>query len=61
VLEQIGSVADQLLASKGLVIVEHDKRKLLPDSINALNRMRILKQGDSVLSFYEGSQASRLQ
>jgi 16S rRNA (guanine966-N2)-methyltransferase len=58
VLETIG-VGD-LLEDDGLLVVEHDKRKELPDSVGSLNRFRVLKQGDSALSFYDiGSRASR--
>lgn len=38
----------------GLVIVEHFYKNVLPEAIGALRRTRILKQGDSSLSFYEG-------
>ena len=59
-LELVGSRAEDLLNADGLLIVEHDKRKLLPERIGSLQRTRILKQGDSALSFYElGSRASR--
>lgn len=51
--ELIGSHAESLLNADGLLIVEHDKRKVLPDRIGSLQRTRILKQGDSALSFYE--------
>ena len=53
VLERFGSQSGELLVEDGLVIVEHDKRKVLPEQIGALKRNRILKQGDSVLSFYQ--------
>ena len=52
VLESFARPADGILANEGWLIVEHDKRKSLPDSVGALNRLRILKQGDSALSFY---------
>jgi 16S rRNA (guanine(966)-N(2))-methyltransferase RsmD len=55
VLERIGSNPEKLLADDGLVIVEHDKRKLLPDQIGRLQQDRVLKQGDSALSFYKQS------
>lgn len=38
----------------GLLIVEHHHKKILPETIGSLVRTRILKQGDSSLSFYEG-------
>jgi 16S rRNA (guanine(966)-N(2))-methyltransferase RsmD len=55
VLERIGSHGEKLLTGDGLVIVEHDKRKLLPEIVGSLRQTRNLKQGDSVLSFYEVS------
>ncbi len=45
----------ELLGSyQGLLIVEHHHKKSLPDTAGRLVRTRILKQGDSSLSFYEG-------
>jgi len=48
----------QLLASSpvlndgGLLVVEHHHKTELPEAIGHLTRRRILKQGDSALSFY---------
>lgn len=53
VLERLGSRTGDLIAASGLLIVEHAKRKILPEQIGVLKRNRILKQGDSALSFYE--------
>ena len=39
---------------RGLLIVEHHHKKDLPATVGTLARTRILKQGDSSLSFYEG-------
>ena len=39
---------------RGLLIVEHHHKNTLPETIDTLVRTRILKQGDSSLSFYEG-------
>jgi 16S rRNA (guanine(966)-N(2))-methyltransferase RsmD len=39
---------------EGLVIVEHHHKNILPETVGSLVRQRILKQGDSSLSFYEG-------
>ena len=36
-----------------LVIAQHASRTVLPDEYGALNRFRILRQGDNSLSFYE--------
>jgi 16S rRNA (guanine(966)-N(2))-methyltransferase RsmD len=41
-----------LLASDGLVIVEHHSKLVLPDSIGILRRYRALQQGETSLSFY---------
>ena len=42
----------QLLGNNTLVIAEHHHKTELPESIGGLQRTRILKQGDSSLSFY---------
>jgi 16S rRNA (guanine(966)-N(2))-methyltransferase RsmD len=42
-----------LLTKNGLLIVEHHHKKELPDELGNLRRFRVLKQGDSALSFYE--------
>ena len=42
----------QLLSDEGIAVVEHHKKKDLPDEFGSLKRYRTLKQGDSVLSFY---------
>jgi 16S rRNA (guanine966-N2)-methyltransferase len=39
---------------QGLLIVEHHHKNSLPETVGTLVRTRILKQGDSSLSFYEG-------
>lgn len=56
-LGSIGEHALQILNAGGILIVEHYKKKLLPDEFNALTRYRELKQGDSVLSFYRAPQS----
>ena len=45
----------QLLTDDGVVIVEHYKKKELPEEFGSLKRYRTLKQGDSVLSFFTKS------
>lgn len=42
-----------LLNENGIVIAEHRSKNLLLDEIGDLRRWRIVKQGDSSLSFYE--------
>jgi len=56
-LDFVGEHAETLLAEVGVVIVEHHKKKELAEEVGRLNRCRVLKQGDSVLSFYRWSAA----
>ena len=49
-LEIVGSA--KLLNDDGLFIAEHHHKTELPETIGCLTRARILKQGDSALSFY---------
>ena len=49
-LQILGS--SQLLNESGLVVAEHHHKTELPQSIGNLTRTRVLKQGDSSLSFY---------
>ena len=55
VLELFGTQTGRLLRESGLLIVEHHHKNTLRDEIGQLRRWRILKQGDSALSFYEQS------
>jgi 16S rRNA (guanine966-N2)-methyltransferase len=50
-LEFLGS--SKLIGDDGLVIVEHHHKNTLPETIGDLARKRVLKQGDSSLSFYQ--------
>ena len=43
----------ELLSTEGLLIVEHDRRKELQEALGVLQRQRILKQGDSSITFYK--------
>ncbi|HEV8139483.1 MAG TPA: RsmD family RNA methyltransferase, partial [Pyrinomonadaceae bacterium] len=56
VLNFIGEQAEQLIAADAIVVVEHRKQKDLMEEFGLLKRYRVLKQGDSVLSFYQSSQ-----
>ena len=49
-LEILGS--SQLVNDHGLLVVEHHHKTVLPESAGKLHRTRVLKQGDSSLSFY---------
>ena len=55
VLNLFGFSTAALLAEGGLLIVEHDRKNLLKDEVGVMVRSRILKQGDSALSFYKES------
>ncbi len=56
VLEFIGSA--RLLAPEGCIIAEHSHHVELPSFLENLERFRVLKQGDSSLSFYSLSLAA---
>ena len=49
-LEKLGS--SKVVNDDGLLVVEHHHKTELPESVGKLQRTRILKQGDSSLSFY---------
>ena len=49
-LEILGSA--KLLNDGGLLVVEHHHKTELPETVGNLRRTRLLKQGDSSLSFY---------
>jgi 16S rRNA (guanine966-N2)-methyltransferase len=53
VLNFLGSHAQELLTPDSLVIAEHHHKNQLPETIASLNRTRVLKQGDSSLTFFE--------
>jgi 16S rRNA (guanine966-N2)-methyltransferase len=53
VLDKFGANAPSLLTADGLLIVEHHHKHELPEIVGTLKRFRILKQGESALSFYE--------
>jgi len=52
-LGAFGGFAAELLAPDALLIVEHFRKTELPEEVGELERQRILKQGDSALSFYK--------
>jgi 16S rRNA G966 N2-methylase RsmD len=47
------NLAGSHLTPDGLLIAEHHHKNLLPETIGTLSRIRVLKQGDSSLSFYQ--------
>ncbi|CAN5396698.1 16S rRNA (guanine(966)-N(2))-methyltransferase RsmD [soil metagenome] len=44
-----------LLNEDGLLVVEHHTKKQVPDEVGSIRRWRVLKQGETSLSFYENS------
>ncbi len=42
-----------ILEPEGVLVVEHHHKHELKDEVGAIRRWRIIKQGDSCLSFYE--------
>jgi len=59
-LNLLGGECLPLLAPDAIVIAEHLKKLSLDDRYASLRRYRILKQGDSALSFYSPSTTSPL-
>ncbi len=53
VLNYVGDHATRFLAERGVMIVEHDKKKELRKEFGQLLRYRVVKQGDSALSFHK--------
>ena len=53
VLFEFGDPETNLLAPEGVLIAEHHAKNSLPDAAHNLRRWRILKQGETCLSFYE--------
>lgn len=52
-LDTFGAHASSLLTESGLLIVEHHHKNELKDEVGSIIRSRVLKQGDSALSFYQ--------
>jgi 16S rRNA (guanine966-N2)-methyltransferase len=52
VLDYLAANTKTFLSEDGVVIVEHHKKKALPEESGGLKKYRVIKQGDSVLSFY---------
>jgi 16S rRNA (guanine(966)-N(2))-methyltransferase RsmD len=53
VLYEFGTESGTLLNEGGVLIVEHHSKNPMPDASGHLRRWRILKQGETRLSFYE--------
>lgn len=54
VLYDIGYNATFLL-DEGVLVIEHHAKKQMPESVGGLRRWRILRQGETTLSFYENA------
>ena len=52
VLNNVAEHVTSLLIKDGLIVVEHQKKRDLAAQFGVLERYRLLKEGDSVLSFY---------
>lgn len=52
-IAEFGAAESNLLSANGILIAEHHHKNNLLDSVEALRRWRIVKQGDSCLSFYK--------
>jgi len=57
VLDYIGAHAGELLAGDGIVIVEHGRKKDLKEAFGEAHRYRVVRQGDSCLSFFKRTAA----
>jgi 16S rRNA (guanine966-N2)-methyltransferase len=55
ILEAFGAPPATLLKEGGLLVAEHHHKSQLRDAAGHLRRWRVLRQGDSALSFYERS------
>ena len=55
VIKELGAHASALLREGGVFVVEHHHKNALPEESGRLRRWRVLKQGDSALSFYEAA------
>lgn len=44
-----------LVSTDGVLVVEHHTKKEMPELVGSLRRWRVLKQGDTSLSFYENA------
>lgn len=53
VLHRIGTAETDILSEGGSLIAEHHLKSEIPDAVGRLRRWRIVRQGESCLSFYE--------
>lgn len=53
VIFDFGENTHRLLSDDGILVVEHHTKKTMPDASGGLRRWRVLKHGETSLSFYE--------
>src|SRR5262249_3983104 len=51
--ERVLSAAGELMADRGVAVLEHPRRAVVPGAAGRLARVRQLESGDSALTFYE--------
>ena len=51
-VETVVAAAGDVLASDGVLVLEHAKRRAVPEQAGRLTRVRQVTSGDSALSFY---------
>lgn len=61
VLAIIGAHASELLTADGVLIIEHHHKNDLQSEAEGLVRKRLLRQGDSALSFYKRTDTEEAQ
>jgi len=52
-LHEFDENAKNLLSHDGILVVEHHTKTVIPDLVGELRRWRVLRQGETQLSFYE--------
>lgn len=53
VLEAVGSSDSPAISEGGVLVVEHHAKNFIPDEVGEMRRWRLLKQGETCLSFFE--------
>lgn len=53
VLNEVSSAESSIMKPHGKFLVEHHSKTIIPDSIGEIRRWRIVKQGETHLSFFE--------
>lgn len=55
VLSALGENPGSLLGESGVIVVEHHHKNTLREEVGGVRRWRVLRQGESILSFYEAA------